>query len=57
LSLSRQVLILIPALLILPKLFGLSGVWMAGPIADFTSFLIAAVLITFSLKHLKDEEL
>jgi hypothetical protein len=30
---------------------------MAGPIADFTSFLIAAVLITFSLKHLKDEEL
>ncbi len=57
LSLSRQVLILIPALLILPRLLGLRGVWMAGPIADFTSFVIAALLMTFSLKHLRNEEL
>jgi putative MATE family efflux protein len=53
LSLSRQVLILIPALLILPGLLGLKGVWMAGPIADSTSFIIAAILISISLKELK----
>lgn len=53
LSLSRQVLILIPALLILPGILGMRGVWLAGPIADSTSFIIAAVLIYFSLKNLK----
>jgi len=34
LTLSRQVLILIPALLILPRFFQLNGVLMAGPLAD-----------------------
>lgn len=54
LSLSRQVLILIPALIIIPKFIGLKGVWMAGPIADFSSFLIAVILISISLKHLNN---
>lgn len=41
LSLSRQVFFLIPLLLLLPLFFGLKGVWMAFPVADVLSFLLA----------------
>jgi Na+-driven multidrug efflux pump len=34
LSLSRQMIFLIPAILILPPFFGLNGVWIAGPVSD-----------------------
>jgi putative MATE family efflux protein len=40
LSLSRQVLFLIPFLLALPLVFDLNGVWIAGPAADFTASLV-----------------
>jgi putative MATE family efflux protein len=40
LSVSRQGIILIPLLLILPSLFGLTGVLLAQPIADALTFLI-----------------
>ncbi len=43
LGLSRQVLILIPALIILPKFFGLTGVWAAGPVADFVASMLTAI--------------
>lgn len=52
LSLSRQVLLLIPALLILPRFFGLNGVYYAGPVADFGSSLITGVWLFFELKQL-----
>ncbi len=45
LSLSRQFLFLIPLLLILPHFFGLTGVWLAFPIADFFGFLLAVFLL------------
>ncbi len=45
LSFSRQVLILIPMLIILPKLYGLKGVWIAYPISDFSSSLITLVFL------------
>ncbi|MDO9534167.1 MAG: MATE family efflux transporter [Bacillota bacterium] len=41
LSLSRQVLFLIPLLLILPPIFKLTGVWIAFPLADLLSFLLS----------------
>ena len=45
LSLSRQVIFLIPALLILPGIFGLNGAWIAVPSADiFASALTYFVL-------------
>ena len=52
LSLSRQVLLLIPALLILPRYFGLNGVFYAGPVADFGSSVITGIWLYFDLKHL-----
>ncbi|SHK06732.1 putative efflux protein, MATE family [Clostridium cavendishii DSM 21758] len=45
LSLLRQVIILIPMLIILPKFLGLTGVWLSGPIADFTSSVITGVFL------------
>lgn len=52
LSLSRQVVVLIPALLILPKFYGLDGVLMAGPVSDIVSSVITGVWLFIELKHL-----
>ncbi|MFZ5968010.1 MAG: MATE family efflux transporter [Bacillota bacterium] len=52
LSLSRQVLILIPAILILPRYFGLDGILMAGPAADFLSSLLTGTWLYMELKQL-----
>ncbi|HZK35030.1 MAG TPA: MATE family efflux transporter [Bacillota bacterium] len=54
LSLSRQVLFLIPAVLLLPRLFnwGLTGVWLAGPTADFLAFLVTGILLIRELRQL-----
>lgn len=45
LSLSRQVLFLIPCLIVVPLFFGIQGVWMALPISDAVSSLVSAVLV------------
>jgi putative MATE family efflux protein len=50
LSLMRQVIVLIPLLFILPKYFGLTGVWMAGPVSDIIS---AAVVSFFLLREIR----
>lgn len=44
-SLSRQLIILIPCLLILPKHMGIDGVWYSLPLSDALSVLLAAVLL------------
>jgi putative MATE family efflux protein len=44
-SLSRQVIFLIPFLMILPPFFGLDGVWYAGPFSDVLSVLIAWIIL------------
>lgn len=41
LSMSRQVLFMIPALLTLPLFFGVTGVWLAFPVADLLSLFLA----------------
>ncbi len=50
LSLSRQVLFLIPALLIVPHFWGLAGVWGSGPIADFTASLVTLIVLKTQIK-------
>lgn len=45
LALARQVLFLIPFLLILPLLLGLTGVWLAYPLSDLIGFLIGLVYV------------
>ncbi len=52
LSLSRQVVVLIPALLILPKFFGVNGVLYAGPLADLVASGITGIFIVREMKRL-----
>lgn len=52
LGLSRQVLILIPALLILPLYFGLDGLISAGPLSDVTSSILTGIFIILEMRKL-----
>ena len=55
LSLTRQVLLLIPLVLILPSFFGLDGIWIAGPTADFTSSMIAIIFLIREFRYLQNK--
>lgn len=55
LSLTRQVLFLIPLIILLPQFFKLDGIWMAGPISDFLASLVAGILLFKEFKHLDDK--
>jgi putative MATE family efflux protein len=52
LGLSRQVLILIPALIILPMFFGLNGVITAGPLSDLISSIVTGIFIFIEMRRL-----
>lgn len=52
LSLSRQILLFIPLLLILPRFWGIDGVWRTAPISDILSVLLTAALIFREMKRL-----
>lgn len=45
LSLLRQVIVLIPMVLILPKFFDLNGVWFAQPTADIVSSVLTGIVL------------
>jgi len=53
LSVTRQVLILIPLLLIIPNYWGVTGVWASISLSDFLSVILAAVLLKIEVKRLK----
>ncbi len=57
LSLSRQILFLIPAMLVLGSFFGIQGVLYAGPFADGLAFIVATTLLLMEVKHLKNTKL
>lgn len=54
LSLSRQIVILIPSMIILSQLFGIIGVLSAGPVADGLAFILAVSLLLRESKKLKN---
>lgn len=55
LSLTRQVLFLIPCLIFLPPVFGLDGVWASMPVADSLSVIVTTTtLVLFMKKFRKD---
>lgn len=56
LSLTRQFLLLIPALLILPGFFGLNGVWYSLPTADFLATMLTALLFIWQIRAFKKME-
>ena len=53
LSLSRQCLFLIPALLVFPNIWGLDGVWYASPFSDFIAAVTAWGFLWYHVKNIK----
>ncbi len=51
-SLSRQVIFLLPFLIILPPLLQLDGVWYAFPVSDFLASLIGMILLIIEMKKI-----
>jgi len=49
-SLSRQLIFLLPCLLILPRIFGVKGVWYSLPVADLLSSVIAAYMLVIQYR-------
>lgn len=52
LSLSRQVIIFIPLLVILPKTYGLNGVWWSAPLSDIGAFILTGIWLLVEVKQL-----
>lgn len=52
LSLTRQIIFMIPLLFILPPHFGLNGVWSAFPICDVVSAIIAGLMLWWQVRHI-----
>lgn len=56
LSLTRQIIFLIPLLLLFPPHFGLTGVWAAFPVADALAIIITVVMILHQFRALRRME-
>ena len=52
-SMTRQMLFLLPLLWIIPRYMGATGVWISMPIADCASITLAAILLYRELKKLR----
>jgi Na+-driven multidrug efflux pump len=57
LSLSRQVLFLIPLLLYLPTVFALDGIWMSFPTSDVIATLVTAIMVIWQFRKLRQLEM
>ncbi len=55
-SLSRQLIFLVPGILLLPRLWGLNGLWIAMPVSDVLAALLSLYLLVIQLRHLKKME-
>lgn len=53
-SLTKQVLFLIPLLILLPMVWGIDGIMYAGPVADLTAAVTATFLVLRSLRRIKE---
>ena len=53
LSLSRQLLFLVPLLAVMPLFFGISGVWVAMPLSDTVSAIFALVMMVRYMRIFK----
>ena len=56
LSLTRQMLFLLPALIILPHFFGAAGVWYSMPFSDLLASLVALVMLVRQFRKFKRAE-
>lgn len=52
LSLTRQLLYLLPGLIIFPHHFGLDGIWMSMPVSDLLAVITAVVILWFYIRKI-----
>ncbi len=57
LSLLRQIIILIPLILVIPRFLGINGIWISFPLADLIAFAISLVFYLRELKIFRSSEL
>lgn len=57
LSLTRQIIFMIPMLLILPPHFGLNGVWGCYPVCDIAATVVTSFMLTWQIKKIKRDKL
>ena len=55
LTLSRQMIILLPAIIFFPRLWGVVGIYYAAPFSDFLSALLTWIFYSYCLKNLTQE--
>ena len=53
LNMCRQLIVLIPVLLVLPRFLGLRGVFFAGPISDTISAILSFILLRIELRKMR----
>ena len=53
LSLTRQLLFLVPLLLILPKFYGQTGIWLSMPISDLAASIVSGVMLFWQFRAFK----
>lgn len=56
LSLTRQIIFMIPMLLILPARFHLNGVWAAFPICDVLSAIVAGGMLWWQIRYIRNHQ-
>ena len=53
LSMSRQLLFLLPLLYVMPMFFDAKGIWLSFPISDFLAFLVTFIMLMALMKKLR----
>jgi putative MATE family efflux protein len=56
-NLLRQLILIVPLLLILPGIFGLDGVWFSNPIADLAAAIVTGAFLAIELRRLNPAKL
>ncbi|MDE7108860.1 MAG: MATE family efflux transporter [Muribaculaceae bacterium] len=56
LSLTRQIIFMIPMLLLLPPRFGLDGVWSCFPVCDAAASIITGIMLTWQIHKIKKSQ-
>ncbi len=57
LSLTRQIIFMIPLLLTLPGWLGLKGVWLAYPISDLIATIVTSTMLYWQIKQIRNNRL
>ncbi len=55
LSLTRQLIFLLPLMLILPKFIGLDGIWASMPLADLISCVVSASMMLYHMRKFRKQ--